>query len=318
MNTPSSAYIQTVTGPISPGDAGITLSHEHVLLDGWDIFRTYDSILDDEEVATSELAALVSAGGQTIVDCTNVGIGRQPEALMRISRSANVNIVMGSGWYRRAVYPPEIRENDADALAEVLVRDILEGAGGSAARAGFIGEIGTERGRIAAAEERVFRAAARAQRRTGVSIWTHTTNSGELALEQIELLTSEGVPLERIVISHVGDRISYAVLKAIAATGVYLSIDNIGYTDPGHPPDEVRGTNVLRLVEDGRTDRILLSGDTCTRSVLLAYGGQGYARVLTSFVPRLRDRGLDEASIRSMLVDNPARALTVTPPIGSR
>jgi phosphotriesterase-related protein len=313
VDTSSAAYIQTVTGAIAPQDAGITMSHEHVLIDGWDFYRTYDSILDDEEVAISEVGALASAGGETIVDCTNVGIGRRPEALRRISRATNVNIVMGSGWYRRGVYPAEIREADADALAEILVEDILEGVDGTGVRAGFIGEIGTERRTIAAAEERVFRAAARAQRRTGVSIWTHTTNAGELALQQIELLTSEGVPLERIVISHVGDRISYGILKDIAATGVYLSVDNIGYVDPGHPPDEVRGTNVLRLVEDGRTDRILLSGDTCTKSVLVAYGGQGYGRVLTSFVPRLRERGLDEASIEAMLVANPARALSVSP-----
>lgn len=303
--------VQTVTGPVDATDLGVTLAHEHVLLDGWEMFRTYDAILDDEALAIDELVALRDAGGRTVVDCTTVGLGRDPAALRRVSATSGVGIVMGTGWYRRSVYPGTIRELGADELAERLVADLTVGADGTDVRAGFIGEIGTERHRIAAAEERVFRAAARAQRRTGVAIWTHTTNGGDLALEQVELLTSEGVPIDRIVVSHVGDRIGFDHLRALAATGVGLSIDNIGYTGGGYPPDDVRVRNVLRLLEAGFGDQVLLSGDTCTRSMLRAYGGPGYARVLDSFVPALRRAGVDQATIDRMLVANPARYLAV-------
>jgi phosphotriesterase-related protein len=303
--------VQTVTGPIDAGALGVTLGHEHVLLDGWEMFRTYDAILDDEALAIDELRALGEAGARSVVDCTPIGLGRDPSALRRVSAASGIAIVMGSGWYRRAVYPAYIRETDADELADRLVVDLTVGADGTDVRAGFIGEIGTERHRIAAAEERVFRAAARAQRRTGVAIWTHTTNGGDLALEQVELLTSEGVPAERIVVSHVGDRIGFDRLRALAETGVGLSIDNIGYTGGGYPPDDVRVRNVLRLLEAGFADQVLLAGDTCTRSMLRAYGGPGYSRVLDSFVPALRVAGVDEASIEAMLISNPARMLAV-------
>ena len=73
--------IQTVTGPISPDAAGVTMSHEHVLIDGWGVFQTYDFILYDDVLAISELQDLVAAGGRTIVDCTNGGIGRDPAGL---------------------------------------------------------------------------------------------------------------------------------------------------------------------------------------------------------------------------------------------
>jgi phosphotriesterase-related protein len=301
--------VQTVTGPLDAAALGVTLGHEHVLLDGWEMFRSYDAILDDEQLAIDELRALREAGGEAVVDCTTIGLGRDPAAMRRDSEASGVRIVMGTGWYRRAVHPPYIREQGVDELAERLVTDLVVGAEGTDVRAGFIGEIGTERYRIAAAEERVFRAAARAQRRTGVAIWTHTTNGGDLALEQVELLTSEGVPVERIVVSHVGDRIGFDGLRALAATGVGLSIDNIGYTGGGYPPDDVRVRNVLRLLEAGAGDRVLLSGDTCTRSMLRAYGGPGYGRVLDTFVPALREQGVDEPTIRRMLVDTPARFL---------
>lgn len=304
--------IQTVTGPIRAADLGITMGHEHVVFDAWEMFRTYDSVLDDEALAAAELRAYASAGGQSVVDCTNEGIGRQPDALARVSVAAGVQIVMGAGWYRAAVYPPTIRWSSSDELADVLVAELERGVGDSGVRAGFIGEIGTERGRIAAAEERVFRAAARAHRRTGVSIWTHTTNAGELALEQIELLTSEGVPVDRIVVSHMGVRIDFARLAAVAATGCYMSIDNVGYVGAGYPPDERRVDNVVELVSRGFTERVLLGGDTCTKSLLLAYGGAGYGRVLETFVPRLRERGVTEPQIDTMLRANPARALAVS------
>jgi predicted metal-dependent phosphotriesterase family hydrolase len=303
--------IQTVLGPIDPSEASVTLAHEHVLIDAWAFSRSYDAILDDEELAIRELGALVEAGGRTVVDCTSIGIGRDPDALVRVARATGLNIVMGTGWYRELVYPPIIRESGVAELADRLVEDLTVGIGDARVRAGFIGEVGTERGRISAAEERVLRAAADAQRRTGVAIWTHTTNAGDLALEQVSLLTGAGVPVERIVVSHVGDRITPGRLDALASTGVYLCIDNIGYVGAGYPSDDVRAEHVARLVRDGLADRVLLSGDTCTRSALLAYGGEGYARVLSTFVPRLRERGVSEGAITAMLVTNPAAILAV-------
>jgi predicted metal-dependent phosphotriesterase family hydrolase len=301
--------IQTVTGPIEPERAGVTMSHEHVLVDGWGMFGTYDAILHDDVLAIAELGDFTAAGGGTIVDCTNAGIGRDPGALRAIAEAAGVSIVMGAGWYRERVYPPEVRQSSARELADRLVAEITDGVEGTGIRPGMIGEIGTERYAISAAEERVFRAAARAQRRTGVAIWTHTTHGGDLAAEQIALLTGEGVPPDRIVVSHMGDRIGYRHLDPIARTGVYLSVDNIGYVGGGYPSDDVRADNVAQLVASGHGARVMLGGDTCTKSALLAYGGKGYGHILRRFVPMLRERGVGEDAITMMLVDNPRRVL---------
>lgn len=305
------AIVQTVTGPKRPTDLGVTMSHEHVLVDGWRVFGVYDAILDDDVVARTELEAYATAGGRTIVDCTNGGIGRDPAALRRIATDTGVTIVMGAGWYRERVYPPNVLAAEADELADRLEMEIRSGADGTDVRPGFIGEIGTERYAISPAEERVFRGAARAQRRTGVTIWTHTTHGGDLALEQIDLLAgSEGVPPDRIVISHMGDRIGFRHLEPLARTGVYLSVDNIGYEGGGYPTDTVRADNVRDLVAAGFGGRVLLGGDTCTKTGLLAYGGKGYAHVIRRFVPMLRERGIGDADIEALLVTNPARALS--------
>ncbi len=82
--------VQTVTGPVDATALGVTLGHEHVLLDGWEMFRSYDVILDEEAVAVDELRALHAAGGRTVVDCTTIGLGRDPAALRRASAAQSI------------------------------------------------------------------------------------------------------------------------------------------------------------------------------------------------------------------------------------
>lgn len=302
--------IMTVTGAIAADDAGTTLSHEHVLIDLWSLFPSYNNILDDEQLAVDELKRLSASGGRTVVDCTSDGIGRRPAALRRISIESGVQIVMGCGWYREAVYPPYIHSLNADRLADMIVRDLSVGAEGTDVRAGIIGEIGTERRWITPGQERVFRAAARAQRRTGASIWTHTTHFGELALEQVQLLTEEGVPPSRIVVSHLGDRHDFRALRCVAETGVFLGIDNVGNNvAEGYGPDELHVRNIRKLLAEGFVNQVLLSTDVASKSRLLAYGGTGYGYLLRDFLPLLRRAGVSEDQIRQMTVANPARAL---------
>jgi predicted metal-dependent phosphotriesterase family hydrolase len=303
--------IVTVRGPISSDEAGYTLSHEHLLCDLWKIVRSYDGILDDEQLAVQELAPYKAAGGRTIIDVTSGGLGRNPAALRRISEASGIHVVMGAGWYREDVYPACIYEKDTNALAEIVVGQLTVGVDGTGIRAGVIGEIGTERYHITPAQERVFRACARAQRRTGAAIVTHTTHFGELALEQIALLREEGVAPNRIMISHLGDRFDAGPLLAIAREGVYLSIDNIGYLGQGYPDDTVRAGNVCRLIAEGHLSQLLLGGDVCAKQHLAAYGGKGYAYVPQKFLPLLRQRGVSEEAIHQMTVVNPARLLEI-------
>jgi len=311
MKTRRKMAIVTVTGPIPVSQAGYTLSHEHLLCDLWDLARSYDSILDDESLAIRELAEYREAGGRTLIDATSCGLGRNPGALRRIAEASGIQVVMGAGWYRECFYPAMVFEQDTNALADLIVSEVTQGADGTGVRAGIIGEIGTERKHITPAQERVFRAAARAQRRTGACIMTHTTHFGELALEQIALLQEEGVPPSRVVISHLGDRHDTGALLKIARQGVFLSVDNIGYVGQGYPGDEIRARNVALLAGEGHLSQIVLSGDICQKTHLAAYGGKGYAHVPRRFVPLLHQSGLTEEATHQMTVVNPARMLDI-------
>ncbi len=97
-----------------------------------------------------------------------------PAALRRVSQATGISIVMGCGHYRDPYLDRDwFDRTPVEAIADELVRDITEGVRGTGIRAGVIGEIGADRGFISAAEERSFRAAARAHLRTGLTISTH-------------------------------------------------------------------------------------------------------------------------------------------------
>jgi len=304
--------IQTVLGSVQPDALGMTMMHEHTFCDLWEWSgrRDYNGIIDDEELLAEELVVYRGAGGSAVVDVTPEGIGRNPAGLRRLAEATGLHIVMGCGWYRERAYPALVHELDTNQLADRLIRECFDGVDGSGICPGVIGELGTERFRITPVEERVFRAAARAQRAVGVSISTHTTHFGDLALEQVALLREEGVPPERIIIGHLGERRHARDVLAIAATGVFVQIDHVGRpASAGTQPEEQRARNVVQVVRAGHLDQVLLSMDICANSQLHWNGGHGYDYLLKTFVPLLYREGLTEAEVRTLLIDNPRRAL---------
>ena len=306
--------IRTILGPIPPQQLGTCMIHEHLIIDAWDMWPVpnYSLIVDDVDLVIEEVQAYRAAGGATIVDVTNIGLGRDPLALREISRATGVQIVMGCGWYRERVYPTYIQEKNADELAAMLVAEITEGVDDTGVRPGIIGEIGTERTFITPAQERVFRAVARAHLQTGAPISTHTTHWGELALEQLALLVEEGVDPRHVIIGHLGDRRNISMLLPIAERGAFLGIDNIGYHD--YQREERRAQNVIDLIEAGFRSQVLLSMDIATLDDLHSYGGKGFDYLLLTFIPLLRKLGATDEDVQVLLVDNPQRALGFSTP----
>jgi phosphotriesterase-related protein len=305
--------IQTVLGPIDPMSLGPTMMHEHTFFDVEVAPGAYDAVVSDADLLASELAryGAVAGSGGTIVDLTTDTIGRNPRGMAEISRRSGVSIVMGAGWYRREYHPLSLAATWTNSLADLLVQEFQEGVPGSGGiRPGILGELGTGRGpAMTPGEERAFRAAARAQRVVGFSISTHTTHYGELAFEQIALLREEGVPVERIVIGHVGELQRADDVLAIAETGVFVQVDHVGRRGGGMIDDRQRARNVAQLVRAGRAGQVTLSMDICANSQMEARGGHGYAHLLRAFVPMLREEGVGEDALHLMLVENPRRIL---------
>jgi phosphotriesterase-related protein len=271
--------------------------------------------LDDPDLAVSELAPFKALGGGSLVELTTVGIKPRPAALRDVSERSGVHIVAGCGHYTGVTHPPEVAALPEAELIERLVGEIENGLGGTDVRPGIIGEIGTS-APIQPDEEKVLRVAAAAQRRTGLAINVHVAIFGRQALRALDVLDAAGADLGRVVVSHLDELIDLDDHRAILARGAYVEYDCFGsdffYDNGGtaDPSDRERVNALIELLDAGWADRLVISHDVCTKLQLLAYGGHGYGHILRSIVPRLRRRGVDEATLHGLLVDNPARLLT--------
>ncbi len=309
------AHVQTVLGPVDPGELGFTLPHEHTQIALWHIQSRWDywQLTRDEPVILDELAAFSAAGGSGLVDLTLPGVGRDPAWLRRVAEVSGLNVVMGCGWYRTAYYPPEalIDRRSVDDLADELVAEFEDGVGETGIRPGIIGEIGTDKPWLSPAEERVHRAVARAARQTGLAITTHAVLS-DVGLAQLRIFEEEGADPGRVVIGHAD---SYQVLEhylAILERGANLEFDFIGMPWERERIGETRTIElVCELLGRGFAERLFVSQDVCNDSQLKAFGGNGYTYLTDDFLPRLRVAGVSDAEIESMTVANPRRLLTI-------
>jgi phosphotriesterase-related protein len=338
---------QTVLGPVAGEALGITLPHEHLLIDfrvmfaepaaasdrgrahepvslanlSW-VRHHYNESLDnlrltDEAVARDEAWLYRLAGGRTVVDPTNRGLARDPLALARIARTTGLHVVMGAGYYVEAAHPPEMAEKTVDDLAREIVADVRSGVGDTGIRAGLIGEIGCS-WPWTANERKSVRAAVWAQRETGAPLMIHPGRHERAPFEILELVRAEGGDLGRTIMCHVDRTIADPQrLLDLAATGCYLEYDLFGseiayypYNPAFHMPnDGQRIAQILRLAGAGYLERLLLSHDIAYKHGLVRYGGPGYHHLLVNVMPQLRRSGFDEAALRTLFVDNPGRVL---------
>jgi len=307
--------VQTVLGPVAPGDLGFTLPHEHTKCSLWWIENRWDywELIGDEPRINEELAAYQALGGGTLVDVTPIGIGRDLARLARLSQATGLHIVAGAGWYRQAYYPAEARidRRSIDDLADEIVQEFVDGP----VRPGIIGEIGTDKPWVTAQEERVFRAAARAALRTGASVTTHAVQS-DVGLAQLTILEDEGLDPARIVIGHCDSHPRIEHWREIVRRGAHVEADFLGMSfTPLERAGEPKVVELIStLLNEGFEKQILLSQDVCHDSQLASYGGNGYTYLQKSFLPRLVEAGVNAATIKTITVENPARLLTLRKP----
>jgi phosphotriesterase-related protein len=331
----------TVNGEIGLDDLGVTLIHEHILVDARSWWRGPDSgatervatgpvdasilgelrmdpfanrdncVLDDVDAAIDELGRFVQLGGRTVVEATCASIGRDPAALRRISERSGLHIVMGAGYYLEGSQPAQFAGMTIDDVADEIVRDATEGVADSGIRSGIIGEIGVSAD-FTPAEQKSLRGAARAQRRTDLPLVVHLPGWFRRGGEVLDIVEEEGADPRHTILAHMNPSgADFEYQAGLAARGAYLEYDMVGmdfyYADQDAqcPSDEENAANVVRLVSAGYGHKVLLSQDVFLKMMLTRHGGFGYDYILRHFVPRLRRHGLSEAQVRTLLESNP-------------
>ena len=317
--------VQTVNGPVDTAELGQTLMHEHVFVLTADMQQNYPEEWgsEDERVADAvgKLQALAAVGVRTIVDPTVVGLGRYIPRIQRIAAQVDLNIVVATGCYtyddvpfffhhRGPALNAAVGAEVPDPMVDLFVRDVTEGIAGTGVRAAFL-KCAIDAPGLTPGVERVMRAVAKAHQRTGVPITVHTHPGSQSGLVVQRVFGEEGVDPGRVVLGHSGDTTDADHLSALADAGFVLGMDRFGiYLDTTF---EARCDIVVEMCRRGYAERMVLSQDTSCYidwidpQVMALLPQWTYTHIHEEVLPYLREHGVTDDQIETMLVTNPRR-----------
>jgi len=306
------ARIMTVRGPISPDSLGLTLPHEHVLVD----FVGADKISPDRydaneafDVALPHLKRVYELGVRTLVECTPAYLGRDALLLRRLSEASGLHILTNTGYYgagRGKFLPAHVLAETADQLAQRWIAEWRDGIEGTGIRPGFI-KIAMDAGALSSVSRKLIQAAARTHRATGLTIASHTGDS-VAAMEQLDIVAKEGVDAGAFIWVHAQNERDGAIHARAARRGAWLSFDAVA-----PKTIERHVLAVQSMKKAGLLGHVLISHDAGWYHVGEMGGGQfrPYDTLFTQFVPALKKAGFDDSEVTQLTVTNPREAFAV-------
>lgn len=306
-----SSPIVTVGGAIAAKAMGLTLAHEHVLVDfvGADQVspRRYDS---DEAFATilPYLQELVQQGVRTLVECTPHYLGRDVRLLQRLAEATGLQLLTNTGLYgaQNGKFLPDYAATEtAEQLAQRWIAEHEDGIEGTNVRPGFI-KIGVNNGPLTEADQKLVKAAALTHLATGLTVAAHTGDAAA-AREELSMVAATGAHPRAFIWVHAQEKGAEHHLEA-ARQGAWVEIDGISQDNYADYAQQVK---VLR--DEGWLNRVLVSCDAGWYRVGEPQGGEyrSHAVLLQKFVPALKGLGFTDAEVSQLLVTNPAEAFTV-------
>jgi phosphotriesterase-related protein len=305
-------WTYAVTGRVRTGQLGVTLPHEHVLVDFVGADKVSRDRYDANEVfrtALPHLAALQKAGCQTLVECTPAYLGRDPRLLRRLSEASGVTLLANTGYYGAAqdkYVPAHAFDESAERLAERWTAEFADGIEGTGIRPGFM-KIGVDSGPLSTIDRKLVRAAALCHRQTGLSIACHTGN-GEAAFDALDTLRAEGVSPEAFLWIHAQNEKDRALHVKAARAGAWVSFDGVSSSSV-----EAHVASVSAMIVAGQGGRVLVSQDAGWYHAGEPGGGEfrPYTGLFERFLPALRTAGVADAQLRALTLSNPAQAFAI-------
>ncbi|MCZ4535301.1 phosphotriesterase-related protein [Gordonia terrae] len=315
------ATVHTATGPIDSADLGNVLVHEHVFVLGEEFRQNYQDDWDEDDKvaeAVRDLTELKELGIDTILDPTVLGLGRYIPRIQRIAEQIDLNIVVATGLYTYNDIPfqfhyagPGMLFDVPEPLVTLFTKDLTEGIADTGVRAAFL-KCAIESQGLTPGVERVMRAVGQTSAQTGAPITVHTDPHSQSGLVAQKIFAEEGADLTKVVIGHSGDSVDLDYLMKLADAGSILGMDRFGL-DLLLPFDE-RVNTVAELCKRGYADRMALAHDAACfidwfdhEAKKQALPKWNYRHISEEVLPALRERGVSEADITTMLVDVPRR-----------
>ena len=341
--------VLTVNGPIDPLQLGKTICHEHLFIDfrlvykdppvkkdlekasekvqlnnlGW-IRNFWNSnkdnlLLDNYDDALEELNDFKKYG-KSIVELTSMGsirLNNHKKLIKSLSDDANINIIIGSGFYVDNSLPDFFKKNDEINISKLIINDFFNPENNIPS--GVIGEIGCSFP-LTQNEKKSLKASVIAQEKTGASIIIHPGRNEDSPFEIIEFLKKENANIDRVVIGHI-ERTIYSIdkLNKLASENVFMNFDQLGIESSYYPlnnksymPNDYQKIKFIKhLIGTGYSKKILLGHDIYSKHRLKKYGGHGYSYILEMILMRMITMGISQKDVNKMIIENPKKILTL-------
>lgn len=298
--------IRTILGDIEKHELGFTYVHEHLITYPPVVQQDRDLEISNYQASLNELKIFKQVGGDTLVDASTLDYGRNAQQMAKMSQQANTHVIAVTGFNKNLYFPQWVTDKSITEITDMLVKDVTEGMDGTNHKAGHI-KSGSSYNVIHPLEEKVTRAACRAQKETGAPMWIHT-EAGTMGMEMLDIIESENVDLSLVVVGHCDRNCDPYYHKSLANRGAYVQFDGPGKVK--YYPDSTRVACVKELLNAGFEKQMLISGDMGRASYLTSYGGgPGFAYIKTKFIPRMIAEGITEDNIQRIFYTNPAEWL---------
>jgi phosphotriesterase-related protein len=295
----------TTLGEKTLEDLGLILPHEHLFVDLGDIAaESYKSadVNDVISIMTPEIEKAKQAGATALVECTPVGVGRRVDIVKALSEATNFPVVVATGIYREPWIPAWAFDATRGKLESWMISELLSEIENTGVQAAWIKLSAGDDG-ITECETKILRAAASAGRMTNAVIGSHTIR-GRVVLRQLEIIEEEGYTPERFIWIHTQMESDTALHLEVAERGAWLEFDAIGSEAFS---DEYFIERITSLLEAGFAEQILLSHDRGWYDPSKPKGGTQlpYTYLTETFLPKLREAGVDDATIDQLTRVNP-------------
>ena len=311
QHVPGARVVESVTGSIAVDRLGLTLMHEHVLVDFIGADHVNPNRYDRDHAFKTVLPHVQQArtlGCETLVECTPAYLGRDPALLKRLSEASGLQILTNTGYYGAAKdrhLPRHAFTDTAEQLATRWIREFEDGIDATSIKPAFM-KIGVDEAPLSEVDAKLVRAAAIVYQETRLPVASHT-GSGAAAMQELDILERARIPLSAFIWVHAQSEQDTTLHISVAKRGAWVEFDGISPTTVTRHVELVR-----RMKHEALLGRVLVSHDAGWYRVGEPDGGRfrPYDTLFTAFVPALRSSGFDAADLRELLVRNPLRALT--------
>jgi phosphotriesterase-related protein len=313
--------VETTGGPVDVDELGLTLIHEHFRATDEAGRAQFPHLYDEQsdwDAAIADANAVKGHGVKTVVEPSAMFLHRDAAFSKRVADEAGLNVVLATGVYTYDYLPQFLANRDEDGIAAIFVHEIEHGIQGTGIKPAFIKCAADEPG-ITPNVEKIHRAAARAAKQTGLPIMAHSRPASGTGPEQMGIFVEEGVDPGTVQIAHTGDTDDLDYIERLLETGCWIGMDRYGLdiflgTEP-------RNATVLALLERGYAERMFLSQDYCStldwfpievQEALKATEVPEWSMTMLfeSVIPYLKEQGMTDEQLETMMVENPKRWLT--------